>query len=85
LRIEHPFEIIVTIHATRNTLDPRLILQRSISKSSSLSGSGSAKYMAVWAMGTNMAWLLGIGLRTLQRKLKEYGEIKARMDDDPED
>jgi len=31
------------------------------------------------------AGLLGIGLRTLQRKLKEYGEIKARMDDDPED
>jgi len=28
--------------------------------------------------------LLGIGLRTLQRKLKEYGEIKARDGDDPD-
>ena len=27
------------------------------------------------------ATLLGIGLRTLQRKLKEYGEIKNRDDD----
>jgi DNA-binding NtrC family response regulator len=27
------------------------------------------------------AGLLGIGLRTLQRKLKEYGEVKARNDD----
>ena len=28
------------------------------------------------------AELLGIGLRTLQRKLKEYGEISSRGDDD---
>lgn len=28
------------------------------------------------------AGLLGIGLRTLQRKLKEYGEVKVRDDDD---
>ena len=29
------------------------------------------------------AQLLGIGLRTLQRKLKEYGEISAKGDDAP--
>jgi len=31
------------------------------------------------------AGLLEIGLRTLQRKLKEYGEVKAREDDEPAD
>jgi two-component system NtrC family response regulator/two-component system response regulator HydG len=31
------------------------------------------------------ARLLGIGLRTLQRKLKDYGEVKDREDDEPED
>lgn len=30
------------------------------------------------------AGLLGIGLRTLQRKLKEYGEVKAPVGDEPE-
>jgi two-component system NtrC family response regulator/two-component system response regulator HydG len=33
----------------------------------------------------NAAKLLGIGLRTLQRKLKEYGEISPRADDVPPD
>jgi len=31
------------------------------------------------------ASILGIGLRTLQRKIKEYGEVKTRSDEDPVD
>jgi DNA-binding NtrC family response regulator len=31
------------------------------------------------------AELLGIGLRTLQRKLKEYGEISSRDDEDDQE